>query len=172
MRPTDRDPADVADLVTLFEADWTGQVPAMPCTRMVVSPVNARERILALIAGAQHTLEIESMQFADHGVRDAVKARIAAGVQVRVLLADVNWIDANASAVTFLHDLGVTVKWIPHLHTKMLVADGAVAYVGSENLSATSLDRNREVGVILVEASSIAPLTTTFESDWAIGTEF
>jgi|MudIll2142460700_1097286.scaffolds.fasta_scaffold01130_6 phosphatidylserine/phosphatidylglycerophosphate/cardiolipin synthase-like enzyme len=169
---TDSDPADVADLVTLFEADWTGQTPAMSCTRMVISPVNSRERLLAAIAGAQATLDLESMQFADYAVRDAVKKRVQAGVQVRALLADANWIDANASAATFLKDLGVPVKWIPHLHTKMFVVDGKVAYVGSENFSQTSLDKNREVGVILVESSSIAPLASTFDKDWAVGTDF
>lgn len=169
---TDRDPADVADLVALFEADWAGQTPAIDCTRMVISPVNARERILDAIESAQETIDIESMQFADWGVRNAVKARVAAGVQVRALLADPNWIDANAYAATFLGDLGVPVKWMPHLHTKMLVVDGKLAYVGSENFSQTSLDKNREVGVIVVESSSIAPLVSTFEADWAGATAF
>lgn len=44
--------------------------------------------------------------------------------------------------------------------------------MGSENLSATSLDHNREVGVIVTDASSIVPLTQTFEKDWAAGTDF
>jgi phosphatidylserine/phosphatidylglycerophosphate/cardiolipin synthase-like enzyme len=168
---TDADPADIADLVTLFEADWNGTALEMPCTRMLIAPVNARERILDLIASAESTLDIESMQFADWGVRNAVKARVEAGVQVRALLADPAWIDANAYAATFLKDLGVPVKWLPHLHTKAMIVDGKAAYVGSENFSQTSLDKNREVGVILVEPSSITPMTTTFEKDWAAGTD-
>lgn len=168
----DRDPADIADLSAVFAADWAGTPLAMPCTRMVVSPINARQRILDVIDGAQHTLLIESMQFADTGVREAVKRRIEAGVEVRALLADASWISANAAAATYLKDLGVTVKYIPHLHTKVLVADGAVAYVGSENFSYTSLEKNREVGVVMVEASSIAPLLATFETDWTAGTSF
>lgn len=172
----DRDPADIIDLVELFDADWAGTPPmsaaAMPCTRMIVSPINARERILALIESAQQTLLIESMQFGDTEVRAAVKARIDAGVEVRVLLADPDWIDANASAATFLRGLGVEPKMIPHLHTKVIVADGARAYVGSENLSWTSLDKNREVGVITVEAESIAPMIETFDADYATGTAF
>lgn len=168
----DRDPADLADLIELFDADWARTAPAISCTRMIVSPINARQRLLDLIAGAQHTLTIESMQFADPGVREAVAARVAAGVDVRVLLADASWIDANASAATFLQERGVVVKWIPHLHTKAIVADGVAAYVGSENLSRTSLDHNREVGVIVVEPSSIAPIVATFEADWAAGTAF
>ncbi len=169
---TDRDPADLIDLAALFEADWAGQALAMPCTRLVVSPINSRDRIIELIASATSTLTIESMQFADYKVRDAVKARVQAGVDVRVLLADVSWIDANASAVSFLKGLGVTVKWIPHLHTKAIVADGVRAYLGSENLSQTSLDKNREVGVVMTDASSVAPIVSTFESDWATGTTF
>jgi phosphatidylserine/phosphatidylglycerophosphate/cardiolipin synthase-like enzyme len=167
----DRDPADLADLTALFDADWNNVTPAVDCTRMVVSPVNARERILALIASAQSTLTVHSMQFADRDVRDAVKARVLAGVQTRVMLADPGWIDANADAAVFLKDLGVPVKTMPHLHTKAIVADGARAYVGSENLSWTSLEKNREVGVVVVEPESIAPMVATFEQDWAAGTD-
>jgi cardiolipin synthase len=143
----------------------------MSCTRMVISPINARQRITDLIASAQHTLTIESMEFADYASREAIKARIQAGVAVRVLLADPSWITANASAATFLKDLGVTPKWIPHLHTKVIVADGERAYAGSVNLSQTSLDRNRETGVIAIEPSSVEPFVTTFEKDYAVGTD-
>jgi phosphatidylserine/phosphatidylglycerophosphate/cardiolipin synthase-like enzyme len=169
---TDRDPADLADLRELFAADWEDRAPQLACTRMIVSPVNARERILAVIRGAQETLDIESMQFADTEVREAVRERAEVGVAVRALLADASWIDANAGAATFLQGLGVPVRWIPHLHAKAIVADGAVAYVGSENLSYTSLEKNREVGVVVVEPSSIAPMTATFEADWALATPF
>lgn len=169
---TDRDPADLADLLALFDADWQGVAPAMSCTRLVISPINARPRILDVIDGAKTTLTVESMQFADAAVRSAVAARIAAGVQVRVMIADAGWVTENAAAATYLEGLGVAPRSIPHLHTKVVVADGAIAYVGSENLSMTSLDHNREVGVIVTDPSSIAPLTSTFETDWAAGTGF
>ena len=168
---TDRDPADLSDLVALFDADWAGTAPTLACTRLVVSPINARPRILDLIASAQTTLTIESMQFADTNVRQAVAARVTAGVEVRVMLAEPSWIDANADAAMFLKGLGVSVKSIPHLHTKVIVVDGARAYLGSENLSFTSLDRNREVGLIVTDATSISPLTTTFEKDWNVGVD-
>jgi cardiolipin synthase len=167
----DRDPADLADLTALFDADWNNVAPDVSCTRMIVSPINARQRILDLIASAQSTLTVHSMQFADRDVREAVKARVLAGVTTRVMLADPGWIDANADAAVFLKDLGVPVKTMPHLHTKAIVVDGERAYVGSENLSWTSLDKNREVGVVVVEAESVAPMVTTFEQDWAIGTD-
>jgi len=169
---TDRDPADLADLIALFDADWHGVTPALSCTRLVISPINAKQRILDVIASATTTLTIESMQFAETNVRAAVAARVAAGVQVRVMIADVGFVSANADAAAYLKSLGLEPRYIPHLHTKVIVADGARAYVGSENLSYTSLTKNREVGVITYDASSIAPLSSTFETDWAVGTDF
>ena len=171
---TDRDPADLWDLHTMFEADWSGSgaTYTMPCTRLVVSPINARARIVDLINSAQSTLELESMQFGDSEVRAAVKSRVQSGVVVRALIADADWISANTYAAQYLKDLAVPVKWIPHLHTKVIVVDGARAYLGSENLSSNSLDNNREVGLIVTDPSSIAPLLTTFESDFTAGTPF
>ena len=166
---TNADPADIADLLEIFEADWNATPLDLPCTRLLVAPINARQRLVDLIASATTTIDIESMQFADWGIRDAVKQRVLAGVQVRALLADPEWIDANAYAATYLEDLGVPVKWLPHLHTKALIVDGKTAYVGSENFSQTSLDRNREVGLVVVEPQSIEPMATTFEQDWATG---
>jgi phosphatidylserine/phosphatidylglycerophosphate/cardiolipin synthase-like enzyme len=54
---------------------------------------------------------------------------------------------------------------IPYIHAKAIVVDGARAYVGSENLSTQSLDRNREVG-ILENGSIASTIQRVFEGDW------
>lgn len=171
---TDRDPWDLVNLNALFAADFQGQSPNLDCTRLVVSPVNAKQRILALIGGAQKSLTIESMQFADTSVRNAVAARKAAGVDVRVLLAAPSWIDANQAAATFLAQKNIPARWLakPSVHVKAIVADGTRAYVGSENLSYTSLNKNREVGLVLTESPAVTSVTGTFETDWATATPF
>jgi phosphatidylserine/phosphatidylglycerophosphate/cardiolipin synthase-like enzyme len=53
-----------------------------------------------------------------------------------------------------------------------MVADQARAYVGSENLSYTSLTKNREVGVVTLEAPVVQAVADTFESDWAAAMPF
>ena len=50
------------------------------------------------------------------------------------------------------------------------MADGAQAFVGSQNLSATSLDLNRELGIIVKDPVSLARLTRTFEIDFRTAT--
>jgi cardiolipin synthase A/B len=166
------DPDDVATLVDLFDADWKRGEPDLRCTRLLVSPINARQRLLSLIDSAAATLTIESMQFADKDVRSHVVARRAAGVKVRAILADAAWIDANQEAASFLKGQGIEVRSIPHCHVKAIVVDGARAYLGSENLSYTSLSKNREVGLILTEPAAIRAMADTFEGDWSKGVPF
>jgi phosphatidylserine/phosphatidylglycerophosphate/cardiolipin synthase-like enzyme len=170
----DADPADVSVLVSLFDADYARTAPDLSCTRLVVSPVNARQRILDLIASAKREVLVESMQLADRDVRDALAARKAAAAGVRVLVADPGWIDANADAAAFLAARGIPARWSksPSVHVKAIAVDGRAAYVGSENMSWTSLSKNREVGVIATEAQNVATIGATFEADWATATPF
>lgn len=168
------DPQDVGDLGALFDADWNKTPPNLACTRMLVSPVNAEPRLVELVKSAQKTLLIESMQYADRAVVDAVLERKAAGVDVRVLLAAPSWIETNTSAGADLVRNAIPARWLatPGVHVKSIVVDGVRAYLGSENLSYTSLTKNREIGLVLSDAEALGSMTTTFETDWAKATPF
>lgn len=170
-----RDPDDVADLAALFELDFadSGADPTLNCTRLVISPNNARVRMEILLESTAETLDVQHLTFSDPGMRNALTARAAAGVRVRVLLADADWITGNASAATALRSAGIEVRFLRSLdnHAKLLLVDGATAMVGSENLSSTSLDRNREVGVFVTDAVAYGVLRDAFESDWSSSTE-
>ena len=167
---TDRDPKDLESLTALFDADFAGTESDLSCTRFLVSPTNARARLVDFIRSAQTSLLVESMQFADPEVRDAVIERARSGVAVRVLLAQPSWITANTRAFSLLARENVPAKTRPYLHAKAIVVDSRAAYLGSENLSSTSLDRNREVGILTEDVGVVETMTRTFEGDWAIGT--
>jgi phosphatidylserine/phosphatidylglycerophosphate/cardiolipin synthase-like enzyme len=170
----DADPADVDVLVKLFDADFARKTPELTCTRLLVSPVNAKQRLLDFVASARTEIAVESMQLADDDMRNALAARRAAGVSVRVLLADTGWITANADAATFLaaHDIEARQMKSPAVHVKAVVVDGQVAYAGSINLSWTSLTKNREVGLLVTEPANVSMMHATFEKDWATATAF
>jgi cardiolipin synthase A/B len=170
----DSDAADVDALVKLFDADFARKAPDLTCTRLLVSPVNAKQRLLDFIATAKTEIVVESMQMADNDVRDALAARKAAGVDVRVLLADPGWITANTEAATFLTAHGIESRHMkdPNVHVKAVTVDGKTAYAGSINLSWTSLTKNREIGVLISEAANVSSMKATFEKDWATATPF
>ncbi|MFO0547039.1 MAG: phospholipase D-like domain-containing protein [Polyangiaceae bacterium] len=161
---------DVDDLEAVFEHDWSGAPLDLSCTRLVVSPDNAKARLTALISSATTSLDLAVMYLSDTGLRDAVAGRVAAGVPVRILLADPSWISGNAQAATELAAIGAEVEFCVdyELHAKLIVADDTV-FIGSENLSYTALTKNREVGIFVEEAPGAALVKQTFESDWAQG---
>jgi phosphatidylserine/phosphatidylglycerophosphate/cardiolipin synthase-like enzyme len=168
------DAADVADVAALFDADWGRTAPVLSCTRLVVSPINSRDRLVSLVESATTSIDIESMQYDDSTVEKAILAAKAKGVTVRVLLAAPSWITANATAGSYLVSDGIEARWLgsPDVHVKAIVVDGARAYLGSENISYTSLTKNREVGIIHEDAAALAVMKTTFETDWAAATSF
>lgn len=166
----DRDPDDVADLAAIFEADWRGEAAAPGCTRLMVTPGDARTRLLALIAAATTTLEAELFYLADSAVRQAIIGAHGRGVAVRVLLADPSDMNDNTTTATTLRGAGVAVRTLatPDVHAKLIIADG-VALIGSHNMSSTALRDNREIGV-LVRESTAATARGQFEQDWAAAT--
>lgn len=163
-----RDPRDVAHVRSVFEQDFGGPVADLECTRLVLSPLNSRERIEALIASAETDLRLQQLSLTDRAVRTRIAERAAAGVRVRVILADPAWIDSNTESARILREGGAEVRFlsVPENHAKLIVADEA-AFVGSENLSWTSLERNREIGIVSDAPSTTGPLVEAFETDWA-----
>ncbi len=165
-----RDHFDVQDLMQLLRLDAAGDAPSGMdrCTRLVLSPLNARERLMALIGSARERLNLQQLSLSDEAVRELLARRAAQGVQVRVILADPAWIEGNAEAMAWLSARGVSVRILRALenHAKLILVDGVRAYVGSHNLSWTSIERNREVGLVLTRPEAIEPLQDAFDTDW------
>jgi phosphatidylserine/phosphatidylglycerophosphate/cardiolipin synthase-like enzyme len=168
----DNNAADVAEADAIFAADFANQA-ITPTGSLVVAPVNARDRLVALINGAAHTLDLELEELSDTQVTAALTARADAGVPVRIVLAnDTTPAAAQQTAITTLkaHHVKLVSLVTPYIHAKAIVADGATVYVGSENLTTNSLLSNRELGIILSTASEVQKVATTIASDFAAGT--
>ncbi len=58
----------------------------------------------------------------------------------------------------------------PYVHAKLLLVDGERAYIGSVNFSAQSMDKNRELGILVSQPDVIERLKGVFETDWASAT--
>lgn len=166
----DRDPTNVADLAAIFEADWADRPAQLDCPRLMISPADARSRVLALIASARTTLDVEVYYIADVGVRTAIAAAHDRGVAVRVILSEPSEVSDNSATATALENEGVAVRVLanPVPHIKMIIADGAAALVGSHNLSVTSLRDNREIGEIVRVPTAVGTLRARFDGDWAL----
>jgi len=167
----DRDAADIADVQAVFDQDWAagGGDPPKPadlaCTRMIVSPVNSKSRIVSFIESAHTTLDVEAFYVTETDTRAAIIAAKQRGVAVRVIL-EASGDPTETKNLFTAQGIPVHLSSGFFLHAKLIVADG-VAFVGSENYSYTSLTRNREMGALVFEASQAATIKQQFNTDWA-----
>lgn len=157
----DGDAAEIREIEAMFEADWADR-PFLPrAPRLVVSPSNARAKLLELIRSATSTLEIQDETCSDPEILQAIAERQHAGVQVTVQVAEARDLRTLTSA-------GIPARRMVrhYLHAKTIVVDRTRAYLGSENLTTNSLDHNRELGILLAEPAVVGTLAATVAADW------
>ena len=170
------DHSDVEAIEETFETDWTNSSPpepGPPGTNLVWSP-GAEPALLDLIASARHSLLLENEEMDDPTIVNALESSARRGVEVEVVMT------YSASWMTEFEDLvtaGVKVSTYSsdaplYIHAKVIVVDGASAFVGSQNFSDASLDYNRELGVITTDPTLVDPIVRTVSSDFAGATPF
>lgn len=164
------EPAVVATAHDLFEADWAGSAAPEPGP-LVISPFNSRAAVETLIASAEATLDVYAEVIRDDAVVRMLVERASAGVAVRVIVPDEISPD-DADVYARLAAAGVAVRSIGFVyqHAKMILVDGGRALIGSINLTQTSMDDNREAGIVLDDPLGLGRLAAVFESDWSHGT--
>ena len=180
----DTNAADVAEATAVFVADHALHA-ITPSGPLVVANANARPRLVALIAAATTTLDVEGEEFSDknqNGIVDAVAAAARRGVHVRVIIANST---LDSQAVASVKAAGAHVVMTgpssgggtpsnPYIHAKAILVDCAggtcaSGFVGSENFTAGSLGYNRELGVIFSVASELAKMKAAIDTDFAAG---
>ena len=186
----DNDLADVTEAEAMFKADYASQ-SFSPAGALVVANSNARPDLVNLINSAQKSLDIEDEEFSDNnsnGITDAVVAAAGRGITVRLVVAGGS---ADSTQTTALNDVkhapgaSVYVSSVasgngspsnPYIHAKAILVDCAMGtcksgFVGSENMTTGSLLYNREVGVIISDATQLAKVQSAMNTDFSNATK-
>jgi cardiolipin synthase A/B len=173
---------DVAAIETTFNADFKN-ASITPATgdNLVWSPTNSRSALTALINGATKSLLIAQEEFSDTGMEGALTAALKRGVAVT--LVQENQEGKYTSVLTTLKKAGAkiavytaTAKNSYYIHAKVILADYGTAqaklFAGSENFSADSLEKNRELGLIFSDTACMAGVSSALNADFKKGTAF
>ena len=170
----DTDAADVAAVVSVFNADYAKtSITPTDGDDLVWSPTDSQSHLLSLINGAQHTLDVQEEEFGDTTLVNAIVADEQRGVTVRVVAenengtynTELNQVTAAGGKVTtYTSNTGF------YIHAKDIVADygtsTAKVFLGSENFSDNSLNHNRELGLIINDSGVISGVEATFTADF------
>ena len=168
----DRIPADAAAVQAIFDADWEDKPASFGGSNLVVSPDNSRSKLTDFISSAKKSIIIQDEVMGDPALFKLLGQKARAGLDVRVEMARFSEGGTNKTEHDQLQAVGVSnIRFLsaPILHAKQVIIDGRRAYLGSINLTTNSLDKNRELGVIVDDAAVVKELSDTAEADWKLG---
>ncbi|WP_308014179.1 phospholipase D-like domain-containing protein [Streptantibioticus parmotrematis] len=175
---TDTDSADVSAMETVFSADYAHKaVTPGDGDHLVWSPTDSQNQLVALINGATKNLYVENQELTDTAVVNALAAAAKRGVAVELVMTN----DENQYSSEFdtLTSAGAKVSTYAenaplYIHAKAIVADHGTSsekvFVGSENFTSTSLNENRELGIILQNSTIGDGVETVIAKDFTGGT--
>lgn len=150
--------SEVQHALSLFEADRARQPYDPSGSKLVVSPENARSLLSEFLRKSKKQLLVYDPKVSDDAMAKILKDRVKLGVDVRII-----------------GKLGKAAKGLvcekysgKRLHVRAIIRDGKDAFLGSQSLRKLELDKRREVGIIVKNASIVRELTATFEEDWAL----
>lgn len=174
----ENDATDAAAIEKVFTADYAkSSVTPGDGTDLVWSPTDAQSRLLSVITGATTSLTLYALELGSTPIVNALVAAAERGVTVKVVAEyDADYADnydavenAGGSVVTYDEDTDAL-----YIHAKAIVADygtsSAKVFLGSQNFSSTSLNSNRELGLIITNSSVISSVNSTLATDFANGT--
>jgi phosphatidylserine/phosphatidylglycerophosphate/cardiolipin synthase-like enzyme len=169
--------ADVSAITAVFDADFAHEaVTPGDGADLVWSPTDSQDKLLGLINGATRSLRIYSEEMGDTAVEDALIRAAERGVDVQV--CGENSDGEYDSAYSKLARAGVHISYYSsstgfYIHGKVVEADygtgHAKIFIGSENFSSTSLNRNRELGLIISDSAVMSAMAKTFAADFSNG---
>lgn len=160
---------DVAAIEQVFNSDWSGNKSDVSDGQDLVWSPGSADALLDLINNAKTSVDIYNEEMADPRITSMLESAAARGVAVRVVMTyATNWkpvFNELIAAGVGLKTFASTGKL--YIHAKMVMADDHTVFIGSENFSQTSLDGNRELGILITRPDIVSSLLTTFNDDYA-----
>lgn len=155
-----------ASLHTIFDKDRNGQNISQKDIHpnLVVCNINCRGVIEQLLQWAKESIVIQTQYITDDAIRSILKTKKDLA-ELKMLVADT---DDNDDLVRYFGTDHAKKFKKYYNHTKMILIDHKILLLWSMNLSSTSLDKNREIWILLLDPTIISSFTTQFGEDWKI----
>ena len=148
----------VEEAARLYAADSKRQNYTEKTARLVISPLNARKKLVSFLRKARKQLLIYDPKVSDRNIVRILEKKAQADIEIKII-----------GKLTNNHQ-PLEVRELAHLrlHTRTMIRDGRVAFIGSQSLRQNELDDRREVGVIFRDRAVVNRLGKIFQDDWAV----
>jgi len=152
--------------IFIFENDFIWNKISPYHTNLVLSPDYSRKKLETMILSAKTSLDIYFQYLKDEHMFSLLIQKAEQGIDINIILADTAQED-NKNEIEKLRKLWVKVELIktPKIHAKAILVDKTYLFMWSENFSTYSLDKNREVWLIIKDKTNISKFIDIFKKD-------
>jgi phosphatidylserine/phosphatidylglycerophosphate/cardiolipin synthase-like enzyme len=164
--------------------DSTFTVVASPSTDLPEGVSETLDGLLDLISKAKTSISVQMYQYSTRGnwtvLEKAMKAAAARGVKVRMMFDQATLKNGAAALGAFqgVKNVEIRISRIPQWsggplqyarlsHSKYMLVDHQVSWIGSENWSESYFTSTRNVGLLIEDASVTAQADQIFEKVWS-----
>lgn len=145
-----------------FEFDFTKNKDFVYDENLVLSPFYSREKIETLIKNAKKDIKIYFPYFEDEKVLSILEDKINDWVNIEIIT------DKKNENIDEIKSLGIQIKSLDKLteHAKAIMIDNEYLYIWSINFSTYSLDKNKEIWILLIDENILSKFLEFFKYDF------
>ncbi len=151
-------------LNTIFDKDWNGESIEIDDIHpnLVVCNINCRAVIENLLSNAKKSIYIQTQYILDESVLEILKEKYDELDDMKFIVSDT---DSNDFLIDYFGPWVARKFSKNYNHTKMILIDDEILLLWSMNLSDTSLDKNREIWILIIDKNIISEYKKLFEND-------
>ncbi|HSQ19654.1 MAG TPA: phospholipase D-like domain-containing protein [Blastocatellia bacterium] len=159
-----RDQEIATELSRLFDADWSGESFKPRDLPLLISPYNSRQKMIELLSSAERTIRILDAKVQDQQAIGLLLRKASIGCSIKIIGEDTSYDEVVPN-----YHVRKLARY--KLHAKCIVVDGSRFFIGSQNIRPVSLDRRREVGLIVEDDAMARKIERVFDEDWDNATD-
>lgn len=152
----------------IFENDFFWIKKNINHSNLVLSPFSTREKLEYLLKNAWKSIKIYAHNISDNSVLNILLEKQKSEVDVQMILPDLKKVSSNENEIQLLKENNINLKIIdkPEIHAKSILIDEKYLYIWSINFSSYSMDKNREIWILIKNEDIIKQFLDIFTSDF------
>jgi len=155
------------DLLNIFNNDFDWIKYYNDNEFLILSPYNTRTKFLKLLWLAKGSIKIYSQNFSDDIIADKLIKISKKGIKIDIIFPSIKKIKSNTEVINKFkkNNINCYILEKPYIHAKSIIIDNNILYLWSINFSSYSIDKNREVWIIINDKKIIEYIINLFNKD-------
>ena len=152
----------------IFNFDFSQNKKLVYHDNLIVSPDYSRDKFQILFKESKKSLDLYFQYLSDEKLEDLLVEKVKTWIKIRIIVSQDFYADEKVK-IRKLEDLWISIKPLKtaKMHSKAILVDNKYLFIWSTNFSSYSIDKNREVGLIVTNRKVIEDFSKLYNKDFA-----